>query len=58
MRLSISKSKNAISYYVIESFRDEKGNSTSRILFKLGTQAEIKSKYGQHIDTTQWARDF
>ena len=58
MRLSISKSKNAISYYVIESFRNEKGNSTSRILFKLGTQAEIKSKYGQHIDTTQWARDY
>lgn len=41
MRLQRSKSKNSISYYITEGFRNEKGVSTSRIVEKLGTAAQI-----------------
>ena len=40
MRLNVVKSKNAASFYVIKSFR-ENGHSTSKIVEKLGTERAI-----------------
>ena len=43
MRLSVSKSKNAASLYVIKSIYDSRTQSnTSVIVEKLGTEKEIK----------------
>ena len=41
MRLNIVESKNAKQLYVIKSFRDENGKSTTKIVEKLGTYAEL-----------------
>lgn len=46
MRLQRSKSKNSISYYITEGFRNEKGVSTSCIVEKLGTAAQIIKEHG------------
>lgn len=58
MRLAISRSKNAVSFYVTESFRTAKGTVTSRVVEKLGTEKEIKEKYGQDCDAEKWCRDY
>lgn len=57
-KLHVSKSKNSMSFYVAEAFRNEHGVSTSRIVLKLGTEKDIKEKYGQNINAKQWASDF
>ena len=54
MRLQRSKSKNSISYYITEGFRNEKGLSTSRIVEKLGTAAQIIKEHGPDVDPEQW----
>lgn len=54
MRLQRSKSKNSISYYITEGFRNEKGVSTSRIVEKLGTAAQIIKEHGPDVDPEQW----
>ncbi|MCL5992613.1 MAG: transposase, partial [Firmicutes bacterium] len=41
MRLSVSKSKNSTSLYVIQSIYD-KGKRTTRVVEKLGTVAELQ----------------
>ena len=46
MKLTISRSKNSTSFYVHESYRNEKGHSTTRVIEKLGTAEFIKSEYG------------
>ena len=58
MKLTISRSKNSISFYLAESYRNEKGHSTTRTLEHIGTEKSIKEKYGQDIDAEQWARDY
>ena len=58
MRLVISKSKNSISYYVNEAYRNANGVSTSRIFEKLGTHADLQIKLGQDVDVEQWCRDY
>lgn len=57
MRLKITKSKNARSFYVIESFRKD-GKNSSRVVEKLGTEQELKAKLGADTDVEQWARDY
>ena len=42
--------------YIIESFRDVSGRSTSRTVESLGTLDEIRAKYGCD-DPVQWARN-
>lgn len=54
MRLQRSKSKNSISYYITEGVRNEKGVSTSRIVEKLGTAAQIIKEHGPDVDPEQW----
>lgn len=46
MKLCISKSKNTITYYVGESYRNEKGYSTTRILSKIGSHKELIDLWG------------
>ncbi|MDY5721569.1 MAG: hypothetical protein SPK55_03150, partial [Succinivibrio sp.] len=58
MKLTISRSKNSVSFYLAESFRNEKGHSTTRTLEHIGTEQSIKEKYGQDIDAVQWAKDY
>ena len=45
MKLVTNKSKNKTFYYAIESFRDENGKSTSRIVEKIGEHSELLKKY-------------
>lgn len=56
MRLKISPSKNAKSYYVIRSIR-RAGKNSSEIVEKLGTEKYIKETYGVD-DAEAWARAY
>ncbi len=56
MRLNISRTKNAASYYVIETVYEGK-KERSRTVEKLGTEAELREKLGD-IDIEAWARDY
>lgn len=56
MRLSISKSKNATSFYVKEDVTID-GRRTTKIIEKLGTAAELKQKLGGK-DPEEWAREY
>ena len=38
MRLSLVKSKNTTQFYIIQSYRDENGKNTSKIIEKLGNE--------------------
>lgn len=59
MKLHKVKSKNAVSYYVIESFRKPNGGGTSsRVVEKLGTAVELKQRLGDEVDIDQWAHDY
>ena len=56
MRLMISPSKNAKSFYVIQSIR-RNGKNSSEIVEKLGTEKYIKEAYGVE-DAEAWARAY
>lgn len=56
MRLKISPSKNAKSYYMIQSVR-RNGKNSSEIVEKLGTEKYIKETYGVD-DAEAWARAY
>lgn len=56
MNLQVSKSKNAASLYIVKSFR-KNGVSTSKIIEKLGTEAELREKYPDR-DPYEWAREY
>lgn len=56
MRLSISKSKNSTSLYVIESTY-KNGIRSSRVVEKLGTVSELKKKLGEQ-DPIEWAKEY
>ena len=54
MHLHIVTSKNAKQYYVIESYRNEQGKSTTRVVRKLGTHEQLLK---EHDDPESWARE-
>jgi transposase len=56
MRLQVSKSKNAASFYVVESYYDN-GKRSNRVVEKLGTYAELKEKLGNQ-DPYEWAEKY
>ena len=56
MRLSISKSKNATLFYIIESTYINRKHST-RIIEKLGTLEDVKLKAGEQ-DPIEWAKNY
>ena len=58
MRLSVSKSKNAASLYVIKSVYNSKTQSNySKIVEKLGTEAELREKLNG-ADPYEWAKEY
>lgn len=57
MRLSLVKSKNAIQFYIIKSYRDETGKNTSRIIEKLGNEQEILEKW-KRKNPIVWAKKY
>lgn len=56
MRLSLSKSKNATSLYVIKDVV-EKNKRTTKIVEKLGTIKELEEKLGER-DPIEWAKEY
>lgn len=47
MKLTISRSKNAESYYVQKSYRTDTGKSSTRTVERLGTIEEVKARFGE-----------
>ena len=56
MRLQISKTKNAESFYVVKSIY-EKGKRTNIIYEKLGTLPEVQAKAGE-MEAHEWAKAY
>lgn len=57
VQLSISKSKNSKSFYITKSFRDPKTKKcTSKVVKRLGTEAELRAKLGEGADIAEWGR--
>ena len=58
MRLSSTKSKNSESFYITKGFINDKGTSTSAVVRKLGTLADLLVKHGPtREDVVAWARE-
>ena len=58
MRVTTSKSKNAESFYITKSFIDDNGKSTSRIIRKLGTLAELSALlHTDRAGVMAWAKE-
>lgn len=57
MRLSFSRPQRPHSIYVLESFRDKTGKSTTRRVEILGSEEEIEKKYGCQ-DGLEWAKAY
>lgn len=58
MRLHTSKSKNAESFYISKGYVNDKGVSTSVIVRKLGTLAELLPKHGPtRDDVVAWCKE-
>ena len=55
MKLCISRSKNSCTYYVTESYRRPDGKTSSRILSRLGSEAELRERLGEGADVRKWA---
>ena len=56
MRISVSRSKNAASYYIVDSFRDLSGKVKTKIVQKLGTEESIRAEHGD-VDPMIWAKE-
>lgn len=58
MKVNTSKSKNAESFYIKQSYIDANGKSTSRTIRKLGTLEELLKEHGPtRDDVMKWARE-
>lgn len=58
MKVNTSKSKNAESFYIKQSYIDANGKSTSRTIRKLGTLKELLVEHGPtREDVMIWARE-
>ena len=58
MRVSISKSKNAEQVYIIHSFRDKNGKSTSKIFKKLGSMNQLLPLHDHdRVKVFAWAKE-
>lgn len=56
MHLSPAQPKEGTIYYIAKSFRNERGTSTKKNMFRLGTLAEIREREGVS-DPWQWAQE-
>ena len=58
MKVNASKSKNAESFYIKQSYIDSNGKSTSRTIRKLGTLKELLVEHGPtRDDVMAWAKE-
>ena len=57
MKLKISRSKNSCTLYVLKSYRDSTGKSTSRIVERLGSLDEVRQRAGD-MDPIEWSRAY
>ena len=58
MKVNTSKSKNAESFYIKQSYIDANGKSTSRTIRKLGTLNELLAEHGPtRDDVMNWAKE-
>lgn len=58
MKLTISKSKNAESFYISKGYINDSGKSTSVIVRKLGTLADLSKEHGPtREDVVVWAKE-
>ena len=58
MKVNTSKSKNAESFYIKQSYIDANGKSTSRTIRKLGTLEELLKEHGPtRDDVMKWAKE-
>jgi len=58
MKVTISKSKNAESFYISKSYVNDKGKSTSVVVRKLGTLTDLLEEHGPtHDDVVAWAKE-
>ncbi len=58
MKVNTSKSKNAESFYIKQSYLDAHGKSTSRTIRKLGTLNELLIEHGPtRDDVMNWAKE-
>lgn len=58
MKVNTSKSKNAESFYIKQSYLDANGKSTSRTIRKLGTLNELLPEHGPtRDDVMNWAKE-
>ena len=58
MKLTISRSKNSISYYISQSYINDSGKSTTKTIRKLGTLAELSARLGTDQEGVEkWARE-
>lgn len=58
MKLTISKSKNAESFYIQKSYKNNQGKSSTKTVRKLGTLKELTEKLGTDRDgVIAWAKE-
>lgn len=57
MRLISTKTNTATTYYVIKSFRDSNGKSTTKTVERLGTINEIRERCGEE-EPIEWAKNY
>ena len=58
MKLTISKSKNAESFYIQKSFKNNQGESSTQTIRKLGTLKELTESLGTDRDgVIAWAKE-
>ena len=58
MRVTTTKSKNAESFYITQSYTNSDGKSTSKIVRKLGTLQDLCEKLGTDRDGVMaWAKE-
>lgn len=58
MRVSTTKSKNAESFYITQSYKNNSGKSTSKIVRKLGTLQELSEMLGKdRAGVMAWAKE-
>ena len=56
MRLQTSKTKNAESFYIVQSIYVD-GKRSNKIVEKLGTIDQIRTKIGPDKDPYEWGRE-
>lgn len=58
MKVMTTRSKNSESFYIAKSYINNEGKSTSKIIRKLGTLAELSAKLGTNRDGVMaWAKE-